>query len=70
MQIRSEANSGLIGQTYIGWERVRAWALRSLSRERLAYLALGVSTLSLTVLIVSSLHQAVGRATLVSAVPF
>jgi hypothetical protein len=70
MQIRSEANNGFIGQTSPGWETTRAWALRTFSRQRLARLALAVSTLSVTVLIVSSLHQAVERATLVSAPPF
>jgi hypothetical protein len=70
MQIRSEVRSRWIGQTSLDWDRTRAWALRTLSRERLAYLALGVSSLSVKLLIVSSLHKAVERSNLVSALPF
>jgi hypothetical protein len=70
MQIRSEVPSRWIGQTSFDWQRIRAWALRTLSRERVAHLALAVSTLSLTVLIVSSLHNAVERSALVSPLPF
>ena len=70
MQIRSEVPSRWIGQTSFDWERTKAWALRTLSRERLSYLALGIYTLSVTVLIVSSLHKAVERTTFASTLPF
>jgi hypothetical protein len=57
-------------QISLDWESARAWAFRTLTRERLAYLALGISTLSVTGLILLSLHRAVERSTLVSALPF
>ena len=70
MQIRNGVNIKRIGQTPLHWETTRAWALRTFSGERLACLALGVSTLSVAVLIVSSLHMAVERSSLLSALPF
>ncbi len=51
-------------------ESARAWAQRTLTRARLIYFALGISTLSVTGLIVLSLYRAVERSTLVSALPF
>jgi len=51
-------------------ERARAWVKRNLSRDRLTYFALGISTLSVTGLIVLSLYRAAGHSTLVNALPF
>jgi hypothetical protein len=70
MQMPGEVRSRWIGQRFLDWDKVRAWALRALSRERVAHLALCVSTLCVTLLIVSSLHKAVERSALVSALPF
>ena len=70
MQTGSETLGRWTEQISLDWERARAWALRTLTRERLAYLALGVSTLSVTGLIVLSLHRALEHSTLVSALPF
>jgi hypothetical protein len=51
-------------------ERVRAWAQRALTRDRLICFGLGISTLSVTGLILLSLHRALERSTLASALPF
>ncbi len=70
MQTGSETIGRWIEQISLDWESARAWALRTLTRERLTYLALGISTLSVTGLIVLSLHRALERSTLVSALPY
>ena len=70
MHIRSEAPGGWNEQIFLDWERARAWALTTFTRERLTYIAVGISTLSVTGLIVFSFHRALERSTLVSALPF
>lgn len=70
MRTHSETLGRRAEQISLDWENARAWAFRTLTLERLAYLALGISTLSVTGLILLSLHRAVERSTLVSALPF
>ena len=70
MQTGSETLGRWTEQISLDWERARAWARKTLTQERLAYLALGVSTLSVTGLTVLFLHRALERSTLVSALPF
>ena len=70
MQTGSDTLGRWTEQISLDWERFRAWALKTLTRERLAYLALGISTLSVTGLIVLFLHRAVERSILASALPF
>jgi hypothetical protein len=70
MHTRGETLGRWTGQISLDWEKARAWAQRTLTQERLIYFALGISTLSVTGLIVHSLHKAVERSTLVNALPF
>lgn len=70
MQTGSETLGRWTEQIFLDWERARAWARKTLTRERLTYLALGISTLSITGFIVLSLHRALEHRTLVSALPF
>ena len=70
MQTGSETLGRWTEQMSLDGERARAWTLKTLTRERLAYLALGISTLSVTGLIVLFLHRALERSTLVSALPY
>ena len=70
MQTGSESIGRWIDQISLDWEIARVWTLRTFTRERLTYLALGISTLSVTGLIILSLYRAVGRSTLVNTLPF
>jgi hypothetical protein len=70
MQTGSETIGRWIDQISLDWKSARVWTLRILTRERLAYLALGISTLSVTGLIVLSLHKALEQSTLVCALPY
>ena len=70
MHTRGETLGRWTGQIGLDWEKARAWAQRILTRDRLICFGLGISALSVTGLIVLSLHRAVERSTLVSALPF
>jgi|GEM_PF-2608455 len=70
MHTGSETLGRWTGQIALDWERALAWAQRTLSQDRLIYFALGISTLSVTGLIVLFLHRAVERSTLVSTLPY
>jgi len=70
MQTGGESLGRWTGQIALDWERARAWAQRTLTRDRLICFALGVSTLSVTGLIVLSLYRAMESSTLVSTLPF
>ena len=70
MQTGSETIGRWIEHISLDRESAREWTLRTLTRERLAYFALGVSTLSVTGLIVLSLHRALEQSALVSALPY
>ena len=70
MQTGSESIGRWIDQISLDWEIARVWTLRTFTRERLTYLALGISTLSVTGLIVLFLHRALEQSALVSALPY
>jgi len=70
MQTGSETIGRWIDQISLDWESARVWTLKTLTRERLAYLALGISTLSVTGLIVLSLYRALEQRALVIALPY
>ena len=70
MQTGTETLGRWNDQVALDRERTRAWAKRNLNRDRLTYFALGISTLSVTGLIILSLYRAVGRSTLVNTLPF
>jgi len=70
MQTGSETLGRWTDQIALDRQRTRAWAKRTLTRDRLTYFALAISTLSVTGLIVLSLYRAVECSTLANALPF